>query len=647
MTRDLQRIASVVSLVAGLAVAVVGLLNVMPAYSGLPRLGPFPTEWFRPLFFFLSSLAAAAALVGQHGPVSLPRRLDSVLLALAVAALGYACWDYWRIGLVLKDSVMFFSAREAWIATLAAAISLFLCWRIWGGAIAVLGAIAFAYLATGQHWPGFLRTAPNNMVETVAQNIWYATDQGILGNIMGIVLSTVLPFIILGAILEGAGAGKSMIRVSFHLMRGLKGGPAYAAITASGLFGTVSGSAVANVVGTGVVTIPMIRRRGFPPNFAGAVEAAASTGGQILPPIMGAAALVMADLLGVSYLTVITAALVPGIAYYASLFLAVYFEANRLGIRPEAEVDPDLEVTKQDIANLILVFGPITLIVHLLIGGASPAGASIAAIGLLIPLSFINPAIRGAPWRLVLAVANGGRTVGQLSIAIAVVGIVVATLSATGMPTKFAVLLSAAGETSLLASLAIAALGCIVLGMGMPTLPAYIAIVVVMGPTLQGFGLELLTVHMFVFFFGVASVITPPVAIASYAAAAISAGRPIATAVTSSRVGAMIFLIPFAFAFNPELLVAPEATPAGYAGWEFALSILCLAAALYLCSSGLGGFDRATLHPLDRLARLVATVLLLAPPVMLNAAGLGLGMCVVALHFAATHSPRPATNEKP
>lgn len=645
MMHSARRIAHAVSLVAGLAVAIIGLVNVLPAYPGLPRLGPFAVEWFRPLFFWLSTLTASAALLAQRQSGRLPAWLDTVLLALAVAAMGYACWEYWRIGLVLKNSVMFFSPREAWVATLAAAVALFLCWRVWGGAIALLGAVAFAYLATGSSWPGFLRTAPNNMVETISQNIWYATDQGILGDIMGIVLSTVLPFIILGSILEGTGAGKSMIRVSFRLMRAFKGGPAYAAITASALFGTVSGSAVANVVGTGVVTIPMIRRRGFSPNFAGAVEAAASTGGQILPPIMGAAALVMADLLGVSYLTVITAALVPGIAFYISLFLAVYFEANRLGIRPEVELDPDLEVTGQDIANLLLVFGPIALIVYLLIGGASPAGASIAAIGLLVPLSFINPEIRRAPWQLITAFANGGRTVGQLAIAIAVVGIVVATLSATGMPTKFAVLLSAAAETSLLASLVIAALGCVVLGMGMPTLPAYIAIVVVMGPTLQGFGLELLTVHMFVFFFGVASVITPPVAIASYAAAAISQGRPIATAVTSSRIGAMIFLIPFAFAFNPELLMSPEATPNGYSPWEFGLSIICLGAALYLCASGLGGFDRARLNPLDRLLRLGATACLLAPPIGLNLLGLLIGLGVVAFHLNATRAPRADLTE--
>ncbi|MAU47657.1 MAG: hypothetical protein CMP09_23160 [Yangia sp.] len=191
-------------------------------------------------------------------------------------------------------------------------------------------------------------------------------------------------------------------------MRRFRGGPVYAKISASALFGTVSGSAVANVVGTGVVTIPMIRRRGFSGNFAGVVEAAASTGGQILPPIMGAAALVMADVVGVSYLAVISAVLVPAIAYYASLFLAVFFEAEKPGISA-AEGDEPIEAhDAQDWINLLLLFGPIALIVWVLVSGLSPAVASIAAILMLFPMSLIKPAIRRHQWKLIEALAEGG-----------------------------------------------------------------------------------------------------------------------------------------------------------------------------------------------------------------------------------------------
>lgn len=615
---------------AGLFIALIGMANVLPSYGVLPRIGPFPVEWFRPLFFFACIAGVVIAHLGRRcrdGRAGVPEFLFYAALLVATAWVSY---EYFVLGRIMADSVVFFTTREAVIATAAAAVALWICLIVWGGPIAALGLVAFAYLATGQYWPGFLQTVPANIAELVAQNIWFDSDQGILGSIMGIVLSTVLPFIILGAILEGCGAGQSMIRISFSLMRKFRGGPAYAAIAASALFGTVSGSAVANVVGTGVVTIPMIRKRGFHPNFAGAVEAAASTGGQILPPIMGAAALVMADYVGVSYLTVVVAVLVPAIAYYASLCLSVYFEANRAGV--EAGEEEEITVEGQDWLNLVLVFAPIAMIVWLLVSGLSPAGASIAAIFLLIPLSFINPDIRRRPWRLLGALSNGGITVAQLVAAIAVVGIVVSTLSATGIPTKFAVLLAGASETSLLAALLIAAAGCIVLGMGMPTLPAYIAIVAIMGPTLQRFGLEPLTVHMFVFFFGVASVITPPVAIAAYAAAAISGGKPIATAIESSRIGAMIFIIPFAFAFNPILLVV-DAAGANFAVLPFLAAIGRLVLALYLCSSGLGGFDRARLGMIDRAARLASAFLLFAPHPYWNLVGLVVGLAVVARHL--------------
>lgn len=628
-------------LAVGLVIALAGLANVLPTYGVLPRVGPFELDWFRPLFYwlcFLSFLIWDALRLTREEKLTV---FHLIGYAVALGLISWVSWDYYQVSMVLKDSFMFFSAREAWMAAIPAVLSIIACWRLWGAPIAILGAVVFAYLATGPYWPGVFQTIVGDMNEFIAQNIWYDASQGILGNIMGIVLSTVLPFIILGAVLEGCGAGGSMIRISFHLMRRFRGGPAYAAISASALFGTVSGSAVANVVGTGVVTIPMIRRRGFSGNFAGAVEAAASTGGQILPPIMGAAALVMADIVGVSYLAVILAVLIPAIAYYVSLFLAVFFEAEKLGITAREEDEAIEPPTGQDWINLALVFGPIALIVWLLVSGLSPAGASIAAIFLLIPMSFINPEIRRAPWRLIEALAEGGKTVAQLAIAIAMVGIVVSTLNATGIPTKFAVLLANAASSSLMAALLIAAAGCIVLGMGMPTLPAYIAIVAVMGPTLTGFGVELLTAHMFVFFFGVASVITPPVAIAAYAAASISKGKPIGTAVEATRIGAMIFLVPFAFVYNPALLLGTEAAASASLGFV-AFSLLTLAVSLYLASSALIGFDKQRLPLWERLLRLACAFTLLSPFVLAGTAALALGIVLAVWRRTAKLQPAEA-----
>lgn len=628
------------ALAIGLFVAVVGLLNVLPSYGIFPRFGPFSVAWFRPLFFG----AAICTVVLTH----LAGRLDQeklsrpeILLWIAIGALGvWACWDYYVIYTILNEAVMFFTMRETVIALLAAGIVLLLCWASWGLPIALLGFIALVYLATGQYWPGFLRTAPNDFVETIAQNIWYDADQGILGSIMAIILSTVLPFIILGAMLDGVGAGQSMIRISFHLMRKLRGGPAYAAITASAMFGTVSGSAVANVVGTGVVTIPMIKRRGFSPNFAGAVEATASTGGQILPPIMGAAALVLADYVGVSYLTVIIAVLTPALAYYVSLYFAVYLQTRKLGDAIVMTHD-DTEIETQDWLNLVLVFAPIGIVVWLLIGGMSPSGASIAAILALFPLSLINPAVRRNPLRIVEALARGGQTVARLAMAIGVVGIIVSVLSATGVPTKFAVLLNSAYDASLLLALLIAACGCVILGMGMPTLPAYIAIIVVMGPTLAQFGVEALTAHLFVLFFGTAAGITPPVAIAAYAAAAIAGGKPIGTAISSTKVGAMIFIIPFAFVYNP-ILLGVSAAGVDFGIGVYLWAVLRLVLAMYLCLSALIGFDRAKLTLPESGLRLAGMILLFSPETWHELTGFALGIAMIALHVIRNPQIEPA-----
>lgn len=625
-----SRVTSVLVFALGLVIAFAGLANVMPTFGVLPRIGPFAVEWFRPLFFWLS----IAAFIAFDADKSANQGRLSTSRAVAYLAVflvnSYVCWDYWAIGQIIRESVIFFGPREMYVALIAACIAIWACWICWGPPIAIIGAFALLYLGTGQYWPAPFQTAPTDINDTISANIWYDSAQGILGSIMGVILTTVLPFIILGAILEGCGAGRSMIRISFHLMKRFKGGPAYAAILASALFGTVSGSSVANVVGTGVVTIPIIRKRGFNANFAGAVEATASTGGQILPPIMGAAALIMADIVGVSYLTVILAVIIPAAAYYVSLFLAVYFEAQKLDIVVSEDDVGVLPPSGQDWLNMSLVFGPIAIIVYLLVNGLSASGASIAAILLLVPMSFLNPDVRRKPHKLIVAISDGGRVVAQLAIAIAIVGIVVSTLSATGVPTKFAVLLSGAASSSLLFALVIAAVGCIVLGMGMPTLPAYIAIISVMGPTLQGFGMELLSAHMFVFFFGVAAGITPPVALTAFAAAGVSGGRPIATAVASTRIGAMLFLIPFAWAFDDALLLG-----VGETQWAAVLpALLFLFVALYFCTSALIGHDRGKLTSGERVMRFGVTIALLSPVLWLELGALCLGFGLLAARRA-------------
>ncbi|MBN8475812.1 TRAP transporter fused permease subunit [Sulfuritalea sp.] len=628
MSTWLGRLHKGITYALALAVSLYGLANVMPAVGSF-RLGPFPMELFRASFFAMCVAVVGLNVRGPRGQA--PGIWLAVTSAISVAVLMWASVSFYRVSISLNDAMVLFGAYEATVAVVASAAVLFFCWRIWGSAVALLGILGVIYLITGPYWPGPLATIPGDLSELLAQNLWYSLDTGILGATFAIVITTVFPFIVLGAVLDGVGAADSMIRIAFALMKRTAGGPAHAAVLASALFGTVSGSAVANVVGTGVVTIPMIRKRGYTREFAGAVEAAASTGGQIMPPIMGAAALVMADYVGVSYLTVVVAVLIPSIAYYLSLFLMIMFETRRLGIQADASASGIAEPSLQDYLNMVLIFGPLILIVILLVAGASASGASIAAIVLLFPLSFINPAIRARPHLLITALRNGGATFAELLTAIAAIGIVISTLSATGMPVKFGVLMDAALNQSLFVALLVVFAGCTLLGMGMPTLPAYLTVAAIAVPSMQSLGLEPLTAHMFVFMIAVASAITPPVAIAAYAAASISGGKPIATAVVASRIGIMIFLIPFAFAYDPLLLTVKEA--GAIFTWPAYIQILvALAFAMYMCASALSLYELGPLPWWQVVLRLLASVLLLAPGDGITWAGIALSVVLLAQH---------------
>lgn len=626
-------------LALGLILAAIGFVNAAPAFGPLPDFGVIPVTTLHPgvmaFGLVISALLASRAAGGARG-------LAETGLHAALVAVGlYALWRYHvDVGGIETGGLFFFTEDHAWIAVVACAVISYFCWRLWGAPLAVIGLLALAYFFTGEHWPGILGHAGMDFVQDAPPELWFNTGDGVMGSIMAIVVNTIFPFIILGAMLEGTGGGASMIRISVHLMRRFRGGPAHAAILASSLFGTISGSATANVVGTGVITIPMIKKRGFSAPFAGGVEATASTGGQIVPPIMGAAALVMADFVGISYLTIIVAAIVPAIAYYASLFATVVFEARRLGVR--ASEDEDIEpVGRQDIVNLILVLVPLATVIVALIRGASPAGSAMLALMVLVVLSFLNPEIRRAPWLILKAFARGGVTFARLLMAVGVVGIVVAVLGSTGLPLEFAKAVSGGAAQGLLATLIFAALASLALGMGMPTLPAYLTIVVILGPSLQALGLSDLTAHFFVFYFGVASAITPPVAIAAYAAATIGGGGAIATAVQATRIGLVIFAIPFLFAFNPIMLIVPE----GGAAWDagaFLFLLVQLAVLVYMLASAAARFDRRRLGWGEAALRLAVGLAVIHPDALVSGAAVAASIALVAVHRAAHGRRKPA-----
>ena len=602
--------------IASLFVALVGLTNSYPQYWIIPRLGPFAPEIIRPLmlgasvFLVILKYSFTSSFSKSHPKLKwLGFSFDVFLMAI----VAFALWRFSIDMLEMVDTMVIFGPSHAMIALAASAVFIILCWRVWGAALAIVGIVALFYYFTGPYWPGIFKTAPFNILSSSAEDLWFNLGEGIVGGITGILIFTAFPFVLLGAMLERTGGARSLIKIAFHFTRNLRGGPAHAAIMSSALFGTMSGAAVTNVVATGVITIPMIKRRGFSPAFAGGVEATASSAGQIMPPVMGAAALVMADITEISYIHIIIAALIPALAYYASLFTSVVFESRRLGIEAVSDLsdtDIDLAVHRQDYYNLILIVVPIATVVYALLSGFSPAGAGNIALTVLIPLSFLNPEVRQNPFLIIRALANGGRQFGELLMSVAVVGIIVAVLAATGLPNDFTLLLGQAGGSELVFALMIAAAASLMLSMGIPTLPAYLTVVLILGPSLTELGVSTLVAHLFVLYFCVASSITPPVAIAAYAAASIADGPPMMTAVYAMRIGLVKFLVPFVFAFYPVILIV-EASGVAFDIMAFLSIIVRLSIVIYLVSSAVIGFDRRRLPAWEIIVRLILGILII------------------------------------
>ena len=471
------------------------------------------------------------------------------------------------------------------------------CRRSWGYALFFVGIFAVIYLYFGSHFPSFLQHSGFNE-RLIGENLWYNMNKGVFGTITNIAVNTVFIFILFGVLLEGTGAGHTLLKFAFILTRRTRGGPAQAAILASSMFGTMSGSVVANIVGTGTFTIPMIKKRGFTPTFAGGIEATASSGGQIMPPIMGAAALVMADLTGINYLSIALAALIPALLYYFSLFSSVTMEARKQNIEIK-ELDIDSRITVRDWINSILFVVPIFLVIFSLLFGSSTSRAGFYAVISILVLSFINPEIRKNPVKLLNSVIKGGTQGAKLLIAIVVISMLVGAIDSTGIGIKLASFMNELRGDSLFLSLTLAMIGALVLGMGMPTLPAYLIIIVVMGPALQNLGVSVLIAHLFVFYYGVASSLTPPVALAAYAAAPIAGSNPIITSLMAFRLGIAKFIIPFAFAYYPCLLIIED-----FSWLEFISIVPRLLISIWFINSALAKFDFTKLSWIEVILRL-------------------------------------------
>jgi len=457
---------------------------------------------------------------------------------------------------------------------------------LFGGALIVLvleatrRATGWALPITAAAFMVYGLTIGNQSVGIMLDQL-YLTTEGIFGIPLYVSATYVMLFILFGAFVERSGAGQLFMDFALAIAGHTSGGPAKVAVITSSLFGTVSGSAVANVMTTGTFTIPLMMRTGYRPAFAGAVEAVASTGGQLMPPIMGAAAFVMAEFLGVSYLTVAGFALLPAVLYYLAVFMAVHFEAKRIGLVGLPK--PDLPRMKEVLLERGHLFLPLVVIVAVLLAGRSAALAALCGIASVIPTTWLRASTRSTfkLSAIVDALESGARNTLVVALACATAGIVIGTITLTGLGLAFTGVVLALSQNSLLLALVLTMLAGILHGMGLPTTPAYIVQVALLVPALVKLGVQVEAAHLFVLYFAVLSAITPPVAMAVYAANGISNAGLMETSWAAVKLGLTGYIIPFMFVFAPSLLLIGDAATVTLAVITASIGVICLAGGLH------------------------------------------------------------------
>ena len=450
----------------------------------------------------------------------------------------------------------------------------------------------------------------------------YTSTEGIYGLPIGVSATFVILFIIFGAILQETGAGRFFIDLAFAFFGRVRGGPAKVAVVGSTLFGTISGSATANVVGTGTFTIPMMKRLGYQPTFAAAVEAVASTGGQFMPPIMGAAVFVMIEMIHVTYREIIVMALLPAILFYVAVFIAVDLEAVRLGLR-------GMDRSELPKATRLLAEGwpflapPVILVFMLMYMHWSPTKAGFWAIVSTVAVSSLKASSRLTPRQILGALRAGTMSTLQVALACACAGVVVSVFTLTGLGAKVSFALLELANEALLPMLVIGMVTSILLGMGMPTTPAYIILAVLIAPSLVKAGVPQISAHLFVFYSGIISAITPPVALAAYAGAAIAKAPPLRTGFLAMRIGLAAFIVPFMFVYSPGLVF--HGTP-----WEVVYSIGTSLLGILAITYGVQGRMLRELYIVERIILVVSGLLFIPYSISANGIGLFLFLAVVA-----------------
>lgn len=486
--------------------------------------------------------------------------------------------------------------------------------RVSGMVLPILASIFLLYAFFGNFISGYFSHKGFDLYEVL--EYMYLTTEGIYGVPIGVSAQYLIMFIIFGAFLLKSGVGDFITELAISIAGAKRGGPAQVAVISSALMGSINGSAVANVATTGAFTIPLMKKVGYTPEFAGAVEASASCGGQILPPIMGASAFIMAEILGIKYVNIMYAAIIPALLYYLGIFVTVYLRAVRRNLKSldKSDIPKFVQVVKKK----FYLFIPLIALVYLMIKGYTPTFAAFFAIVLTVPVSWVNKETRMGLRKILEALEAGAKGAISVAVTCAIVGIIVGVSTQTGFGTKVAGGIISLSGGNLILTLILTMLACIILGMGVPSIPAYILTANMAAPALLKLGVPPMVSHFFVFYFAIMANITPPVALASFAAAGISGGNLNKTGIEGFKLALAGFIIPYMFVFNPVLLGLVD----NY--MQIFTTVITASLGVACLSTAVEGYFITNYNYIARILALAASLSLIKPGLMTDVLGLGI-----------------------
>ncbi|NLG78691.1 MAG: TRAP transporter permease [Firmicutes bacterium] len=545
---------------------------------------------------------------------------DVVLAVVGAFVMSYLVWNF--KALLVRAGA--YTTVDIIIGTIGILLVLEATRRVVGIPILVVVCCFLAYAYFGRYVPGFFQHRGAS-IERLVGHMFFTTE-GMFGIPLGVSSTFIFLFILFGAFLEKTGIGQFFIDIANSIAGHAAGGPAKVAVITSAFEGTVSGSSVANTVGSGSFTIPMMKKLGYRPEFAAAVEASASTGGQLMPPIMGAAAFLMAEFIGVPYLQIVKAAVIPAILYFTGVFIVVHLEAKKTGLRGlPRERMPRFWRIMRERGQLFL---PLVAIIYLLVEGSTPMKAALWGLVVAVLASCISRSTRMKPQDILAALEQGARNALGVVIACAAAGMIVGTVTLTGLGLKLANGLILLARGQLLPTLFFTMLTSLVLGMGAPTTANYVITSTIAAPALLKLGVPVIAAHMFAFYFGIVADVTPPVALAAFAGSGIAKSNPLRTGVESTKLSIAAFLVPYFFVYSPSLLLL-----GGAHGLETARVVLGAVIGMIGVGAALEGWLVTRTRVIERPLLLVSGLMLIHPHLTTDVVGLAL---IVAVYLIQT-----------